>query len=266
MDCNNLGECRQQPPSSNIFAGIIASPRDANEWLANSAAVAELVKQGYSQISIANALGISDSVVGIWKKAGSRWPQVVKSKILQRPELFPAPLLNALAKKLWTDIDAIKKSKKSDGRRNARPKLSLLAAIDLILDGKKLRNDRRGLVDINSRLEGMVNTERGRNQTLRRDMQKLSEANSALVRQLSVHRMDDLIRQNNELKKLVVKLSVGKNVKRQKSSNEMYMENNLLDVLRMRVDLDYSQKTLLIMAPNQDMLDDLCEKILRLMR
>jgi cell division protein FtsB len=232
------GRSKALAVSPQLCAGVLARPVTAEQWLGNAREVSRLVAQGFTVKAIAEALAVSDSLVSIWNKAGRSWPDEIRTLVLKDPEKFSPALLTKLGKQLWTDTDPRSRSAVMDRRRNGIPKQSLLSTVQLIHEGKTPRRERRSLIEKAEKLETLANRERAKAHRMAEEVAQLKSENKALEGQISLHRVDDMLREIKRLKMELAKIRSGAKAKSEKTPDEMYLEDELRSMFHAKVDVD----------------------------
>jgi hypothetical protein len=249
--------------SPAVCDGLVTRPRTAEQWLSNSRLISALYSEGITYKAIADAVGLSDSMIALWGKAGRRWPEAVRLAILREPDKFAPELLTRLANRLWTDVDHHLGSRR-DRRRNGRPTQSLQAAVDLILADKPIRRERRSLADRADNLSKVANRERSRAHRLKQELEGAKEENQALQRQVSLHSIDEARRTIKSLQDQLALAKAGKLVFEKtypKNADDEYVENCFRSRLGVRTSYYPDLGKVVISVGDRDILEGILDRL-----
>ncbi len=257
---------RSKAPSltPQVCAGINPKPQTCEQWMQNSVLVDGLFKAGIPLKSIAFAVGVSQSTVTRWHKS-ALWPQEIRETISRHSASFPANVLASLATRLWTDINPSMKGRQ-DKRRSGLPKVSLRSTVELLAKGGPYRRRRETLADHAAKMQELAQKERARTFKLMENVKALDEEKKQLEKQLSLHRIDEILRENASLKMALVKARAGAKVSppKQKSPDILHLEDRLRSLLQCRVDLDHSSGILVVNGGNREIIEAVIERIMRM--
>jgi len=247
----------------SLLVGVTTRPATAEQWLGNARIVGKMMAAGITAKAMAEALGVSQSMVCLWGKAGRRWPDSVKLLILQNAEFFPPRVLTRLAQRLWTDIDLRSRSAMHDGRRNGLPTLSLLSAVQLLSQGEEPRRERRSMAERAARLEKLANSERAKAYRLGEELKKVNDEKRELENQASLDSIADAHRTISQLRHQLALLRAENSVAnaRPKTPDELYIEERIRSRLRCAVFLSPEEGSLVIRYGNKDILNGIMEEI-----
>jgi hypothetical protein len=245
----------------SLLVGVTARPDTAEQWLGNARIVGRMMAAGITAKAMAQALGVSQSMVCLWGKAGRRWPDTVKLIVIQKPECFHPRVLTRLAQRLWTDIDPRSRSAMRDGRRNGLPTQSLLSAVQLLAQGEEPRRERRSIAERAERLEKLANSERARAHRLGEELKKVKDEKRDLEQQASLDSIADAHRTIAQLRHQLALLRAGKPgaKARSKTPDEIYLEDKIRSRLKCAVFLAPDEGSLVIRYGNRDVLDGIME-------
>ncbi len=248
--------------SPGLCSGILPRPANAEQWLGNARTVSQLMRDGFTAKAIGSAIGISQSMVCAWGKAGRRWSDAVKGTIMLHPEKFPPNILTRLAQRLWTDVDPRTRAAMQDGRRNGLPTQSLASAVEVIACGEEPRRERRSIAEKAARLEKLAQSERARSFSLREELKRVESEKRELERQASLDSIADAQRTIASLRHQLALARAGKPSAKAKpqSPDELYLEDRIRSKLRCAVYL--AEGALVIRyGSNKDILDGILEEL-----
>jgi hypothetical protein len=261
------GRPRRVPLDSVSVQDLDPNPRARDAFFDFADRLLLLEKRGHAQEDLGRALGLSQPSVSRYIKAAA-WPAGIRARILLAdPMKFPVETLVRLARTTWKDQGRVS----SDGRRRVlKSRMTLRAAVDLIIEGKSpfaaaiepARARAR-------RMEEIANEERSARQAQKAELERLEAENRQLRADLSMDKYSDALRKCAQLEAEVVRLravpDAGEPVRKPRDEDLKRADAGLAESLGLGPadveTLDSARGLVLVRARNAEVLDGLREKI-----
>jgi hypothetical protein len=256
---------RGRPPKLRVVPSQLIGlkpPATAEEWFDLGDRLLLLDKAGHAQPMMGQALGVSQATVSRMIKAAA-WPTQIRAKILIHEDRFPLRMLMRLARTTFKDQGRVT----SDGRRRVlKSRMTLAAAVDLVIEGKFPFQISEPAEARAKRLEQLVNEERSSRQAQQRKVEHLEAEVRSLQGELSMDKFSAALRRVKELEAEVQRLAHApgtETVQPPKSENVKRTEEDLSAALsnaKANI-IDWSKGLMVISAGNGDVLDGVCDRI-----